>query len=39
VTGLRDILDAEGGAARQRRIREEEGPAALREALRIGPRV
>jgi carboxylate-amine ligase len=39
VTGLRDILDAEGGAARQRRIREEEGPAALREALQIGPRV
>lgn len=39
VSGLRDVLEAESGATRQRRIHEEEGPAALREALMIGPRV
>ncbi|WP_121821529.1 glutamate--cysteine ligase [Halostella salina] len=33
VDGLRDVYDAESGAARQRRLREAEGPAALRESL------
>lgn len=36
---LCDVYEAESGAARQRRIREEDGAAALREALVLGPRV
>ena len=39
VTGLKDIFDAESGASRQRRILEESGAKALREALLIEPRV
>jgi len=39
VSGLRDLYEAESGAKRQRRILEESGPAALREALYIQPRV
>ena len=35
VDQLCDVLEAESGAARQRRILQEEGPAALREALLI----
>ncbi|WP_115863307.1 glutamate--cysteine ligase [Halorussus litoreus] len=33
VSGIRDIYDAESGAARQRRLREEEGVEALFESL------
>jgi carboxylate-amine ligase len=39
VTGLKDMYNAESGAERQRRILEESGAAALREALLIEPRV
>ncbi|MBS3761650.1 MAG: glutamate--cysteine ligase, partial [Halodesulfurarchaeum sp.] len=39
VTGLKDMYDAESGAERQRRILEESGAAALREALLIEPRI
>jgi len=35
VDGVREVYDRESGAARQRRIRETEGPAALRSALRL----
>ena len=35
VDQLCDVLEAESGAARQRRILQEEGPTALREALLI----
>ena len=35
VDGIRDLYEAESGAARQRRLREREGPAALRESLVI----
>jgi len=33
VSGIRDLYDSESGAARQRRLRDEQGPAALRESL------
>lgn len=33
ISGIRDVLDAEEGAARQRRIREAEGADALRRSL------
>ncbi len=39
ISGLCDVLDAESGAARQRRIHDEEGPQALREALLLEARV
>ena len=39
TTGLRHLYETESGAERQRRILDESGPAALREALRIEPRV
>ena len=39
VTGLRDLFEIESGASRQRRILEESGARALREALLIEPRV
>ena len=39
IDGLRDVLEAESGTARQRRILDEEGPAALRDALLIEARV
>ncbi|UPW00262.1 glutamate--cysteine ligase [Halorussus gelatinilyticus] len=33
VSGIRDLYDGESGAARQRRIRDEDGPDALYESL------
>jgi carboxylate-amine ligase len=33
VSGIRDVYEAESGAVRQRRLRREQGPAALRESL------
>ena len=39
VTGIRDVLEAESGAERQRRIRDERGPSALREAIVLDERV
>jgi len=35
VSGIRDIYERESGAARQRRLREEEGPLALYDSLRL----
>jgi len=35
VSGIRDVYDAESGAARQRRIRDEEGVEALYESLLV----
>ena len=35
VRGIRDVLDGEEGAARQRRVLETEGEQALRDALRV----
>ena len=37
VSALRELYDQESGAARQRRIRDEDGPGALRESLLIEP--
>jgi carboxylate-amine ligase len=39
ISKLCDVLEAESGAARQRRILEEQGPDALREALVLEARV
>ena len=39
VSGIRQVFEAESGATRQRRILDESGPEALREALLIEPRV
>ncbi|MFB6112514.1 MAG: glutamate--cysteine ligase [Halodesulfurarchaeum sp.] len=39
VSGIRDLLDAESGAARQRRILEEQGHEALRRELLLDERV
>ncbi|MFB6110742.1 MAG: glutamate--cysteine ligase [Halodesulfurarchaeum sp.] len=39
VSGIQRIFEAESGATRQRRILAESGPAALREALLIEPRI
>jgi carboxylate-amine ligase len=35
VTGIKDVYDAESGAAKQRRLRDEEGMDALCESLRL----
>jgi carboxylate-amine ligase len=35
ISGIRDVYDAESGAERQRRLREEEGVAALCDALAL----
>ncbi|MDR5655603.1 glutamate--cysteine ligase [Halodesulfurarchaeum sp. HSR-GB] len=39
IEGIKRVYEAESGATRQRRILEESGPEALREALLIEPRV
>ncbi|MFB6267971.1 MAG: glutamate--cysteine ligase [Halodesulfurarchaeum sp.] len=39
IDGLRAVLDAESGAARQRRVLEGSGSSALRSALLVEPRV
>ncbi|MGM0372746.1 MAG: glutamate--cysteine ligase [Halobacteriota archaeon] len=39
IDGIKRVFEAESGATRQRRILEESGPEALREALLIEPRV
>ncbi len=39
VSGIRNVFEAESGATRQRRILEESGASALREALLIEPRL